>query len=63
MKGRTGQSPDLADAAALVVEMARRLGAGNLTGQSGTDKRWDELTKKFGSVYDSESLYTNAEVT
>jgi len=57
MKARTNQSPDLADAAALVVEMARRLGAGNLTSGQKEDKEWTELAIKFSRVYDGDSLY------
>ncbi len=52
MKGRTGKSPDLADAVALVVEMARRLG-GHPTSQVGVggNSSWDQMVREYDSIY------------
>ena len=57
MKGRTGQSPDLADAAALIVEMARNLGAGRLNIKAEDDKEWEALSLKYDKIYNEESMY------
>tara|TARA_R110002020_G_scaffold265840_7_gene480665 strand:+ start:1325 stop:3028 length:1704 start_codon:yes stop_codon:yes gene_type:complete len=57
MKGRTGQSPDLADAAALIVEMARNLGAGHLNIRPEDDKEWETLSLKYDKIYNEESMY------
>ena len=57
MKGRTGQSPDLADAAALIIEMARTLGAGSLNNKTKTDKEWLALSLKYDSINNAERLY------
>ena len=57
MKGRTNKSPDLADAAALIIELGRRLGAGNLTASGKKDKNWDTLTVKYNRIYEDENLY------
>ena len=57
MKARTGQSPDLADAAALCVHLARELGAGHLKKATQRDKEWEELSLKYDSVYNPDSLY------
>jgi len=52
MKSRTGKSPDLADAVALVVEMARRLGGyASATKQTNGNTSWDQLVKEYDSVY------------
>ena len=52
MKSRTGKSPDLADAVALVVEMARRLGGyASATKQTNGNSSWDQLVKEYDSVY------------
>ena len=57
MKGRTGQSPDYADAAACVVEMARILGEGSLKSSSSSDKQWSALSLKYDSIYSPDNLY------
>jgi hypothetical protein len=61
MKARTAKSPDLADAAALVVELARELGTGHLkdSGESGTE--WERLSRDCDSIYTEENLYAQAE--
>tara|TARA_X000001382_G_scaffold104671_1_gene79786 strand:+ start:442 stop:2103 length:1662 start_codon:yes stop_codon:yes gene_type:complete len=52
MKSRTGKSPDLADAVALVVEMARRLGGyASATKQTNGNSSWDQLVREYDSVY------------
>lgn len=52
MKARTGKSPDLADAVALVVEMARRLGGyASATKQTDGNSSWDQLVREYDSVY------------
>ena len=61
MKGRTGQSPDLADAAALIVEMGRTLGAGHLRKKTKSDKDWEALSLKYDAIYDESSLYVGME--
>lgn len=61
MKSRTGQSPDLADAAALIIEVARTLGAGRLKGEAKTDKDWLTLSLKYDSVYNEDNLYAAVE--
>lgn len=61
MKGRTGQSPDLADAAALIVEMARTLGAGSLNIKTKTDKEWLALSLKYDSMNNEDNLYAGIE--
>ena len=61
MKGRTGQSPDLADAAALIVEMARTLGAGHLRKKRQSDKDWEALSLKYDAIYEESSLYVGVE--
>ena len=61
MKARTGQSPDLADAAALIIEMARQKGAGHLKSGTESDKNWETLALKFDSVYHEDHLYAQAE--
>lgn len=60
MKVRTGQSPDLADAAALVVQMARMLGAGYLQSGAETDKEWEALSLKYDRVYNEDNLYAES---
>ena len=61
MKGRTGQSPDLADAAALIIEVARNLGAGRLHKETRSDKDWLTLSLKYDSLYNPENLYASVE--
>ena len=52
MKARTGKSPDLADAVALVVEMARRLGGyATATGKRKGRSSWDQLVHDCDSIY------------
>ena len=60
MKVRTGQSPDLADAAALVVQTARMLGAGYLQSGAETDKEWEALSLKYDRVYNEDNLYAES---
>ena len=52
MKARTGKSPDHADAVALVVEMARKLG-GSATAaiRRGGISSWDREVRVFDSIY------------
>ena len=61
MKGRTGQSPDLADAAVLVIEMGRTLGAGHLRKKTQSDKEWETLSLKYDAIYNENNLYANVE--
>ena len=61
MKGRTGQSPDLADAAALVVHMGRTLGAGHLKKTTRRDKEWEKLSLKYDSLYNEDNMYAQVE--
>lgn len=52
MKARTGKSPDLADAAALIVEMARHIGGYATAGKKtrhGTG--WFKMVKEYDSLY------------
>jgi hypothetical protein len=52
MKSRTGKSPDLADAVALVVEMARRLGGYATASSSRAGKTgWDQMVQEYDSIY------------
>ena len=60
MKSRTGQSPDLADAAALIIEMARNLGAGRLNIKAEDDKEWESLSLKYDKIYNEESMYAGS---
>ena len=54
MKARTGKSPDLADAVALVVEMARRLGGyATATANKRGESSWDKLVLQYNSIYDN----------
>jgi hypothetical protein len=61
MKARIGQSPDLADAAALIIEMARQLGTGHLKKERESDKEWETLALKYDSVYDQDSMYAETD--
>jgi hypothetical protein len=61
MRARTAKSPDLADAVALVVEMAREIGAGRLNNPVESDTQWAELSEKYNSIYAEENLYAEAE--
>ena len=61
MKGRLGQSPDLADAAAICVEMARNLGAGYLKKDTDADKECRNLAMSCDSIYDEDSMYAETE--
>jgi len=61
MKARTGKSPDLADAAALVVWVGRTLGAGRLQKASGDDKEWSALALKYDAVYNEDNMYASME--
>lgn len=61
MKARSGQSPDLADAAALVIEMARQLGAGRLNRKTESDKEWEGVVDKNDVIYSDGSLYAYVE--
>ena len=61
MKVRTGESPDLADAACLVVEIARRLGHANpLVATRTGATSWDAKLKAANEVYEDENLYTTS---
>jgi len=61
MKARTAKSPDLADAAALVVEMARELGAGSLNNSPESDTEWERRAMKYDIIYSEENLYAEIE--
>lgn len=61
MKGRIGCSPDLADAAVLIIEMARRLGAGELTSAISKDSDWDEVAQEYNNLYTEDNLYAEME--
>jgi hypothetical protein len=61
MKARIGQSPDLADAAALIIELARQLGTGHLKKDRESDKEWSALSLKYDAVYDPDSLYAETD--
>ena len=57
MKGRIGQSPDLADAAVVLLDMARRLGSGELTSSVGADSDWEKFASQNNDVYVESNLY------
>tara|TARA_Y100000310_G_scaffold215490_1_gene216435 strand:- start:249 stop:1673 length:1425 start_codon:yes stop_codon:yes gene_type:complete len=61
MKARTGRSPDLADSVALVVEMAREIGAGRLNNMAENDKQWADLAASYNTIYAEENLYAAPE--
>ena len=61
MKARTGKSPDLADAAALIVEMAREIGAGRLKDTNQEDEQWASFSEKCHDIYLEENLYAETE--
>jgi hypothetical protein len=61
MKARTNQSPDLADAAVLIVELARQLGSGRLHSTTEMDKTWNDSVQKFDLIYSEENLYADME--
>jgi hypothetical protein len=61
MKARTGQSPDLADAAAICVELARHLGVGYLKKDAEADKEWKALVLKHDSMYNEDNMYAEIE--
>lgn len=61
MKARTNQSPDLGDAAALVVEMARIKGEGVLGVRTDFDHRWENLVNENDQIYQDNNLYAGAE--
>lgn len=61
MKARTGKSPDLGDAAALVVEMARRKGAGAVGIRTDADQRWEDLVKSNDLIYQQDNMYVSSQ--
>ena len=61
MKARTNQSPDLADAAVLIVELARQLGSGRLHSVTERDKKWNEMVNEYDSLYAEDNLYAGME--
>ena len=61
VKVRTGESPDLADAAAICVHLARELGSGSLKKQLEGDKEWEALSLKYDSVYNPDSMYAETD--
>tara|TARA_B110000438_G_scaffold62609_2_gene63089 strand:+ start:3995 stop:5632 length:1638 start_codon:yes stop_codon:yes gene_type:complete len=61
MKNRTAQSPDLADAAALIIEMAREIGSGHLKNSPHGDKQWADMARDCDSIYAEDNLYAEAE--
>lgn len=60
MKARTGRSPDLADAAALVIDLARTKGGGRLNNVANNDKDWEALSLKYDAIYNEETTYGSA---
>lgn len=61
MKVRTGESPDLADAACLVIEIARRMGHMNpVIGKGKGPSSWEAKAKASNEIYVEENLYTTA---
>lgn len=59
MKSRTGRSPDKADAASLVIEIARRRGAKNaLKSPNGGDVSWERMAREVDSIYSPDLLYS-----
>tara|TARA_R100000808_G_scaffold15629_1_gene35982 strand:- start:8928 stop:10610 length:1683 start_codon:yes stop_codon:yes gene_type:complete len=61
MKGRTAQSPDLADAAALIVEVARQMGAGRLKRGQRADTKWENVVKEHDELYHEDALYAEVD--
>ena len=61
MKVRTGESPDLADAAAICVHLARELGSGSLKKQQESDKEWEALSLKYDSINNPDSMYAETD--
>ena len=61
MRARTGRSPDLADAAALIIEVARQKGTGNLTVKAERDKKWDTLSLKYDGIFDPDAMYVDSQ--
>ena len=61
MKGRIGKSPDLADAACLIVELARQITGGTMAEVGKIDKAWSELSLKYDSLNLEENLYAGLE--
>ena len=61
MKARTNQSPDLADAAVLIVELASQLGSGRLHSVTERDKKWNEMVNEYDSLYAEDNLYAGME--
>ena len=57
MKGRIGCSPDLADAAVVIIELARRLGAGELTSAFTQSGSWDDFAEENNQIYVEDNLY------
>jgi len=60
MKARIGQSPDLADAAVLIIDMAKRLGAGAVYSSEG-NKDWDKIAQQYNNIYTEENMHAEVE--
>ena len=61
MKGRIGCSPDLADAAVLIIDMARKMGAGELTSAISKDDHWGDFADRNNNIYTEDNLYAGLE--
>ena len=61
MKGRIGCSPDLADAAVLIIDMARKMGAGELTSAISKDDHWGDFADQNNNIYTEDNLYAGLE--
>ena len=57
MKARIGCSPDLADAAVLIIDMARRLGAGELSSAISKDSDWNKVAAENNQIYLDDNMY------
>jgi hypothetical protein len=60
MKARFGRSPDLGDAAALVIDVARALGGYKLA-PGGASSQFAELLKQSQTIYHEDNLYAEAD--
>ena len=60
MKARIGQSPDLADATVLIIDMAKRLGSGAVHSSEG-DKDWNTIAQQYNNIYVEENMHAEME--
>lgn len=59
MKSRTKRSPDLADAAVIMVDVARRLFPDDKP-VGATERSWEAVAMEFNNVYNPDSMYQDA---